>query len=77
MDDRIKVYDEKMTKSYNSLLGGIRHDPRGESESQRTEQDQSGLLRNSHAPAAGRQHYGSGAQDPSDPALGEIHDKTD
>ena len=59
MDERLKIYEEKMTKSYDAMIReftAIR------------------LLRNSHTDSAGGQYFRTGAQNAADSALGEEPD---
>ena len=46
MDERIKAYETKMSKSYDSLLKEFQYDPRRPCQSPCTGQDHRGLLRN-------------------------------
>lgn len=77
MDERIKAYDVKMTKSYNNLLeefGAIRA---GRANPARTGSYHRRVLRNTDATSAGRKRYRSGAAYDPDPAVGCISDQRD
>ena len=77
MDERIKAYDDKMTKSYNNLLeefGAIRA---GRANPHVLDRYHRRVLRNTDATSAGRKRYRSGAAYDPDPAVGCISDQRD
>ena len=66
MHEKLKIYEEKMTKTLANLDGELAAIRAG-----------SGLLRNTYAYPAGSQRICSGGPDDPDPALGEKHAEGD
>ena len=71
MQERLKVYEEKMNKSYDALLNEYTSIRAGRGEPACTGQNQSRLLRRTDPVTAGGKYLCTGAAYDSDPAVGE------
>ena len=71
MQERLKVYEEKMNKSYDALLNEYTIHSCWTCEPACTGQNQSRLLRRTDPVTAGGKYLCAGAAYDSDPAVGE------